>query len=116
MHTLLNPFPFLWRGMESSNFMLTPAAPLKMMPIKTLIEVLMPLAVPSLAHVRSLVLALPNQTPAPTPLALLPILTNLCSPDLPPALQAGGSDILILLCSCEVDLQSTVRASYFGLV
>jgi hypothetical protein len=102
--------------MESSNLASTPAAPLETMPIETLIEALTPPAVPSLAHVRSLVSALPNQTPAPTPSALLPILANLCSPDSPPALQAGGFDILTSYCSCGVNLQSTVRASYFELI
>ncbi|TDL27131.1 hypothetical protein BD410DRAFT_763455 [Rickenella mellea] len=93
---------FAWRRNkpDSSSMPATPAAPIQTQPIETIIQALMPPAVPSLTHARSLVVALSTQTSVPSAATLTPILASLCSERSPPALQAAGFDILAAYCLC----------------
>ncbi|KAA1475708.1 hypothetical protein DENSPDRAFT_826364 [Dentipellis sp. KUC8613] len=70
--------------------------------LDALVATLTPPAVPSLANARALTSAL-NATPC-TPsgiqaTAMSPVLTSLCAPEAPPALQAAGFDMLVAFCS-----------------
>lgn len=94
----------------------TPAAPVQTLPIETLIQSLIPPAVPSLSHARLLVTALSTQTPAPPPATLTPILTGLCSTDSPASLQAVGFDILTAYCICGATLSTSDKLTYFDMI
>src|SRR5215472_4509014 len=80
---------FSWRKQRPD---VPPSHPI--LPLQDLIQALTPPAVPSLAHARALATALASHTPLPQPHILNPILTSLCAPESPAALQASGYDIL----------------------
>lgn len=94
----------------------TPAVPIQTLPIDTLIQLLEPPSVPSLAHARSLITALSTQTPAPSPSDLLQIVASLCSIEAPPSIQAAGFDVFYALCSCGSNFDALDRSAYFDVL
>ena len=108
---------FPWRKSRQEQEPLPPVLPQVNLSLHQLIDALVPPAVPSLVHARTLATILSSVSPLPPRDLLNPILLSLCDPDSPTSLQAAGHDILSAYCDNHEALSLGVpeRFSYLSL-